>query len=101
VCGGVTIYRGSPGAARRYVEADRARADDYDLGEGIGLAERLVATPDGVEVVSTLDGDSNEAWVAGIDPTTKEPRGRIRRDDSAVRLVEVVVNGPKTWSLAP
>src|SRR3712207_7804115 len=27
-------------------------------------------------------------------------RGRLRTDDRAVRFVEVVVNGPKSWSLA-
>ena len=43
--GGVKIYRGSPAAARNYVEADRSRADDYYLAEGTGLAERYVASP--------------------------------------------------------
>ena len=41
-----------------------------------------------------------EAWVAGVDPVTGVPKGRLRRDDRAVRFVEVVVNGPKSWSLA-
>jgi len=100
VHGGVKVYRGNPGAARNYVEADRARVDDYYLAEGTGLAERLVATPDGVEAVGALDGDGYEAWVAGLDPITRDPRGRLRHDASAVRFVEVVVNGPKTWSLA-
>jgi len=100
VHGGVKVYRGSPGAARNYVEADRSRADDYYLAEGTGLAERLVATPEGVESAGALDGDDYEAWVAGLDPMTHDPRGRLRHDASAVRFVEVVVNGPKTWSLA-
>jgi len=100
VHGGVKVYRGSPGAARNYVEADRSRADDYYLAEGTGLAERSIATPEGVESAGALDGDDYEAWVAGLDPVTHEPRGRLRHDDSAVRFVEVVVNGPKTWSLA-
>ena len=43
--GGVKIYRGSPAAARNYVEADRSRADDYYLAEGTGNAERYVASP--------------------------------------------------------
>src|SRR6187397_1034045 len=38
--------------------------------------------------------------VAGLDPETGQPRGRLRADASAVRFVEVVVNGPKSWSLA-
>ncbi|MEO8749052.1 MAG: MobF family relaxase, partial [Allobranchiibius sp.] len=41
-----------------------------------------------------------EAWVAGVDPATGEPRGRLRRDAHAVRFLEVTVNGPKSWSLA-
>jgi exodeoxyribonuclease V alpha subunit len=100
VHGGVKVYRGSASAARSYVEADRARVDDYYLAEGTGLAERIVATPDGVNAVGALDGGGYEAWVAGLDPVTNEPRGRLRHDASAVRFVEVVVNGPKTWSLA-
>jgi exodeoxyribonuclease V alpha subunit len=31
---------------------------------------------------------------------TGVPRGRLRGDGQVVRLVEVVVNGPKSWSLA-
>lgn len=98
--GGVKVYRGNPAAARTYVEADHARVDDYYLAEGTGLAERFVATPDGVVAVGALNGDMYEAWVAGRDPLSGEPRGRLRHDASAVRFVEVVVNGPKTWSLA-
>jgi integrase len=45
----VKFYRGAPKAARAYVERDRSRADDYYLGEGPGVAERLTATPDGVQ----------------------------------------------------
>src|SRR5262249_5588119 len=33
VHGGLKIYRGSPVAARSYVESDRSRADDYYLAE--------------------------------------------------------------------
>ena len=38
--------------------------------------------------------------MAGRDPDTGDPRGRLRTDERAVRFVEVVVNGPKSWSLA-
>ena len=95
------VYRGNPAAARNYVEADHARVDDYYLAEGTGLAERFVATLDGVEAVGPLDGDGYEAWVAGLDPLSREPRGRVRQDASAVRFVEVVVNGPKTGRWQP
>lgn len=119
--GGVKFYRGSLGAARSYVEADRSRVDDYYLAEGTGLAERYIATPTPEEVRpgqtegvrprergkegrirsgGALDGPSYERWVAGYDVETGAAKGRLRRDKQGLRFVEVVVNGPKTWSLA-
>jgi exodeoxyribonuclease V alpha subunit len=53
-----------------------------------------------VQRLSPLSGDGHEAWVAGLDPDTGQPKGRLRSDDRAVRFVEVIVNGPKSWSLA-
>ena len=110
VHGGMKVYRGSPGAARTYVEADRSRVDDYYLAEGTGLAERHIAVSSagdtagrgapGVRSAGLMDGDAYEAWVAGRDATNGAPKGRLRADGQAVRFVEVVVNGPKTWSLA-
>jgi exodeoxyribonuclease V alpha subunit len=98
--GGLKVYRGSPAAARSYVEAGRARADDYYLAEGTGIAGRYLASPEGVRSGGALTGDGYEAWVRGFDPATGAPKGRVRTDAAAVRFVEVVVNGPKTWSLA-
>src|SRR3954471_15867217 len=98
--GGMKIYAGAPAAARHYVEADRGRADDYYLTEGPGLARRYTTTGGRVQELAPLAGDGYQAWVAGTDPDTGEPRGRLRTDDRAVRFVEVVVNGPKSWSLA-
>jgi exodeoxyribonuclease V alpha subunit len=107
--GGVKFYRGSASAARSYVEADRSRADDYYLAEGTGVAERYVATTPlgegglGVSAVQdggTLDGDAYERWVAGYDVETGTAKGRLRDDARALRFIEVVVNGPKSWSLA-
>ena len=98
--GGVKFYRGAPKAARAYVERDRSRADDYYLGEGSGVATRLVATPSGVQSVGGMTGEVYEQWVASIDVDTMTFKGRVRADDNALRFVEVVVNGPKTWSLA-
>jgi exodeoxyribonuclease V alpha subunit len=100
VHGGVKFYRGAAKGARAYVERDRSRADDYYLGEGTGVAARLTATPDGVEHAGPMDGDTYEQWVAGVDLETGRKKGRVRSDASALRFVEVVVNGPKTWSLA-
>jgi len=113
VHGGVKFYRGAAGAARTYVEADRSRADDYYLAEGTGLAERYVATPalEGgtpggygqngvVRAAEMMDGPAYERWVAGYDVETGQAKGRLRQDARGLRFVEVVVNGPKTWSLA-
>src|SRR5664280_687276 len=53
--GGLKVYRGSPAAARSYVEADRGRADDYYLAEGTGVAQRYLASPEaGVRREGTL-----------------------------------------------
>lgn len=98
--GGVKFYRGAPRAARAYVERDRSRADDYYLAEGSGVATRLVATPGGVQEVGDMSGEVYERWVAGIDVETHVPKGHLRTDENALRFVEVVINGPKTWSLA-
>ena len=100
VHGGVKFYHGAARAARAYVERDRSRADDYYLAEGTGIATRLTATPDGVEQAGSMNGDTYEQWVAGIDIDTGNKKGRVRDDANALRFVEVVVNGPKTWSLA-
>ena len=97
------FYRGAAAAARSYVEADRSRVDDYNLAEGTGLAAHYVVTPaagDGVKMAGVLDGDSYERWVAGYDVATGAAKGRLRTDEHGLRFVEVVVNGPKTWSLA-
>jgi exodeoxyribonuclease V alpha subunit len=99
--GGMKVYAGSPAAARCYVEAGRGRADDYFLAEGTGLARRYSAGAGRpVTEQAPLTGEAYETWVAGQDPDTGRPRGRLRTDGRAVRFVEVVVNGPKSWSLA-
>ena len=110
VQGGMKVYRGSASAARTYLESDRSRVDDYYLAEGTGLAERHVAVSSagdaagrgvaGVRPGGMLDGDAYEAWVAGRDVVTGVGKGRLRSDAQAVRFAEVVINGPKTWSLA-
>jgi hypothetical protein len=50
VHGGVILFRGSGADARRYLESDRARADEYYLDGGVSLAEFSVVGGDG-EVV--------------------------------------------------
>src|SRR5918998_3543410 len=98
--GGLKVYAGAPSAARHYVEAGRGRADDYYLTEGTRIARRYTAGAGRVQELAPMAGDAYEAWVAGLDPDTGAARGRLRTDERAVRFVEVVVNGPKSWSLA-
>ncbi len=98
--GGMKVYRGAAAAARHYVEADRSRADDYYLTEGSGVAMRMVAAPDGIGHRHDMDGETYEKWVAGYDIETGAAKWRLRTDNPAVRFVEVIINGPKTWSLA-
>lgn len=104
VHGGVKFYRGAAKAARTYLERDCARYDDYYLAEGDGIAIRLVAQAtergSAVETKREMDADTYEQWVGGINVDTGTAKGRLRTDDKAVRFVEMVVNGPKTWSLA-
>ncbi|RYB89616.1 AAA family ATPase [Nocardioides glacieisoli] len=100
VHGGVKFYRGAAAAARAYIEADHSRADDYYLVEGTGLAKRYTATPAALTLAGSLDGDAYEQWVAGYDVDAGTPKGRLRHNANALRFVEVVVNGPKTWSIA-
>jgi exodeoxyribonuclease V alpha subunit len=110
--GGVKFYRGSAAAARSYVEVDRSRADDYYLAEGTGLADRYIASPHQsgdkgaesrgavVRAAGSMDGPTYERWVGGYNVDTGHTKGRLRDDKQALRFVEVVINGPKTWSLA-
>src|SRR3954468_22206379 len=98
--GGMKVYAGAPAAARAYLESDRRRADDYYLAEGTGIARRFTARAGRVVERAPLTGETYESWVAGRDPDTGAPRGRLRTDERAGRFVEVVVNGPKSWSLA-
>jgi exodeoxyribonuclease V alpha subunit len=47
-----------------------------------------------------MDGDTYQRWVAGYDVDTGVAKGRLVAGPKGVRFAEVVVNGPKTWSLA-
>jgi exodeoxyribonuclease V alpha subunit len=108
VHGGIKFYRGNPAGARAYVEAGRSRADDYYLAEGSGVAERFCCSqqldgPGGTSSVASagsMDGDTYQRWVHGYAVETGNAKGLIRNHPKALRFVEVVVNGPKTWSIA-
>ncbi|HEY5845630.1 MAG TPA: MobF family relaxase [Nakamurella sp.] len=101
--GGLFAYKGSGKEARRYVESDHSvHSGAYYLQEGRGVAEHFTVSGATGEVLARaeLNGEQYEAWVEGADPHSGELKGRLRNDDHAVRFVELIVNGPKTWSLA-
>ena len=68
--------------------------------KGPGLAERYVVTPLTLIAEQAVDGDTYERWVAGYDVHTGAAKGRLVEAANGVRFAEVVVKGPKTWSLA-
>jgi exodeoxyribonuclease V alpha subunit len=56
-------------------------ARDYYLAEPAAFAQRYSVDAGGnVVELARMDGDAYEAWVAGVDPDTAEPRGRLRHD---------------------
>ncbi|SNQ49742.1 hypothetical protein FRACA_370019 [Frankia canadensis] len=85
VHGGVKFYREAAKSARAYVERDRSRADDYYLGEGTGVAQRLTATPDGVEHAGPMDGDASHPGQGRGPAGPDQPGCRARGADRAGR----------------
>ena len=56
VKGGVILFRGSGAAARRYVEADRSRADEYYLGADNAVAAYAVIDAHGEAITARSVG---------------------------------------------
>lgn len=103
--GGVILYRGSGADARRYLESDRSRADDYYLEGGTALAEfSVVDGYGGVIGEGALTPDQYAEWVEWINPLTGESMGTPRHTGDArhgsPRFAEMVVNAPKSLSIA-
>ena len=103
--GGVILFRGTGADARRYVEADRSRADDYYLGADAAVAAFTALDGDGnVTAALGLDPEAYAAWVDWTDPLTGESMGRPRLPgegwQGSPRFAEMVVNAPKSLSIA-
>ena len=80
VKGGVILFRGNGTAARRYVEADRSRADEYYLGADNAVAEYTVLDARGeVTATRSLSAAEYEGWVDWINPLTGESMGTPRK----------------------
>lgn len=103
--GGVILFRGTGAAARRYVEADRSKADEYYLEAGDAIAEYVVLNSSGdVTATSSLSADEYEGWVNWTNPITAEQMGTPRLPGEGRRgspmFAEMVVNAPKSLSVA-
>ena len=101
--GGVLPFRGTGADALRYVEADRARADDYYLGGEATVAQ--FAQLDGTGEVTAelgLEPAAYAGWVDWTHPLTGEQMGKPRRAGSdrqaSPRFMEMVINTPKPRS---
>src|SRR5690606_21759056 len=102
--GGVILFRGTGADARRYVEADRSRADDYYLGADASVAAFTTLDGEGnVTAVLGLDPETYAAWVDWVNPLTGESMGRPRLSGEgrrgSPRFAEMVVNAPKSLSI--
>ena len=103
--GGVILFRGSGADARRYLESDRSRADDYYLEGGTALAEFAVVDASGRVIgEGALTADEYAQWVDWINPLTSESMGKPRLPgvgrQGSPRFAEMVVNAPKSLSIA-
>ncbi|MEX0428035.1 MobF family relaxase [Nocardioides sp. DS6] len=118
VKGGVILFRGTGGAARRYLESDRSTADEYYLGAGTAVAEFAVLDRDGnVTAEGVFTPEQYADWVDWRNPFTGATRGTPRlpshgeatmpgeRRHASARLgsprfAEMVINAPKSLSIA-
>ncbi|WP_447943013.1 MobF family relaxase [Microbacterium aurum] len=103
--GGVILFRGTGADALRYVESDRSRADDYYLGAETTVAQFAALNSDGA-VIAKLDLDpvAYAGWVDWTNPLSGEQMGKPRRAGadrkSSPRFTEMVINAPKSLSIA-
>jgi len=105
VHGGVILFRGTGAAARRYLESDRSRADEYYLDAGASPAELAVVDHAGAVVEeASLSPVEYAGWVDWVSPSTGESMGRARQAGDgrrgSPRFAEMVVNTPKSLSIA-
>lgn len=103
--GGVILFRGSGAAARRYVEADRSRADEYYLSADNAVAEYTVLDASGeVTATRSLTADEYAGWVDWTEPITGEsigtPRAAAEGTKGSPLFAEMTINAPKSLSVA-
>lgn len=99
------LFRGGGADARRYLESDRSRADDYYLEGGTALAEFSAVNGAGEAIGEVgLTPDEYASWVNWTNPLTGESMGTPRQAGNgrqgSPRFAEMVVNTPKSLSIA-
>jgi hypothetical protein len=73
------LFRGTGADALRYLESDRARADEYYLEAGTALAEFTAVDAEGRVIGEVaLSADEYRQWVDWINPLTGESMGKPR-----------------------
>lgn len=103
--GGVTLFRGTGVDARRYVESDRAHADDYYLRNDAVIAQFVQLDSHGdITVAAALDPKAYAGWVDWEHPVTGEQMGIPRQAGNgrkgSPRFAEMIINAPKSLSIA-
>jgi len=112
--GGVILFRGTGCSARRYLESDRSTADEYYLNGGTALAEFAVLDSQGrVTEEGAFSPEQYADWVDWRNPFTGATRGTPRlaahldgapaaerRRLGSPRFAEMVINAPKSLSIA-
>ncbi|SER98344.1 TrwC relaxase [Propionibacterium cyclohexanicum] len=99
------LFHGSGAAARRYIEADRSRADEYYLGADDAVAEYSTLDSRGeVTAARSLTADEYEGWVDWTEPITGESMGTPRepgeRSKGSPLFTEMTINAAKSLSVA-
>ncbi|WP_285120125.1 MobF family relaxase [Propionibacterium freudenreichii] len=103
--GGVILFRGTGADALRYLESDRARADEYYLEAGTALAEFTSVDAEGRVIGEVaLSADEYRQWVDWVNALTGESMGKPRLPGDgrrgSPRFAEMVVNVSKSLSVA-
>ena len=103
--GGVTLFRGTGDDARRYVESDRAHADDYYLRDDAAIAQFVQLDSRGnITDAAVLGPKAYAGWVDWLHPVTGEQIGtpRLAGDGrkGSPRFAEMIINAPKSLSIA-
>src|SRR5664279_2482731 len=101
--GGITRFHGSAKAARHYLDSDVQIGGEaaYYLEGGQRLATLLEVSRDGtITSREGLTGDQYEQWAGGYDPLSGAAFSSVRMTPFAARFDDMIVNGPKSWSLA-